>query len=91
MVEIPLLQISQDKKFELIFEDASLLQVLSVIQKAYGVEIVVENPSLNDCIFTGDLTGLSLHTQLRFICKSVNASYELRGTTFFIKGDGCNK
>lgn len=91
LVEAPVLQASQDKKLEFVFEDSTLLEVLSVIQKAFGVEIVVEKSTLNDCIFTGDLTGLPLHTQLRFICKSVNASYELRGTTFFIKGDGCKK
>ena len=91
LVDVPVLQDGQETRFELIFEESSLSHVLSVIQKAYDVEIVVEKPSLNDCIFTGDLTGLPLHTQLRFICKSVNASYELRGTAFFIKGDGCNK
>ncbi|TLV03831.1 FecR family protein [Dyadobacter luticola] len=91
LVEEPALQDVQDKKLEMVFEDATLQEVLSVIQKAFGVEIVVEKSTLNDCIFTGDLTGLPLHTQLRFICKSVNASYELRGTTFFIKGDGCKK
>ncbi|CAG5000309.1 hypothetical protein DYBT9275_02437 [Dyadobacter sp. CECT 9275] len=91
LVEEPVMQNTQDKKLELIFEDAPLSEVLSVIQKAYGVEIVVEKPSLNDCIFLGDLTGLPLHTQLRLICKSVNASYELRGTVFFINGDGCTK
>ncbi|MCF0053441.1 FecR family protein [Dyadobacter chenwenxiniae] len=91
LVEAPVLQDLQEKKLEFVFEESTLQEVLSVIQKAFGVEIVVEKSTLNDCIFTGDLTGLPLHTQLRFICKSVNASYELRGTTFFIKGDGCKK
>jgi transmembrane sensor len=91
LVDVPELQDQEENKLEFVFEESTLQQVLSVIQKAFGVEIVVEKSTLNDCIFTGDLTGLPLHTQLRFICKSVNASYELRGTTFFIKGDGCKK
>lgn len=85
MVELPV------QTRELAFEESPLQAVLNALQKAYDVEIVVENPALNNCIFTGDITGLPLHTQLRFICKSVNASYELRGTTFFVNGDGCPK
>lgn len=85
MVEPPV----QTREFA--FEESPLQTVLNALQKAYDVEIVVENPTLNNCTFTGDITGLPLHTQLRFICKSVNASYELRGTTFFVNGDGCAK
>jgi hypothetical protein len=85
MVEPPV----QTREFA--FEESPLQTVLNALQKAYDVEIVVENPTLNNCTFTGDITGLPLHTQLRFICKSVNASYELRGTTFFVNGDGCPK
>lgn len=91
LVEVPAMVKIPEKKFELAFEEAPLQNVLDAIQKAYGIEIVVETPALDNCTFTGDLNGLPLHTQLRFICKSVNSGYELRGTTFFINGDGCNK
>lgn len=91
LVEVPAMVKIPEQKFELAFEEAPLQNVLDAIQKAYGIEIVVETPALGDCTFTGDLNGLPLHTQLRFICKSVNSGYELRGTTFFINGDGCNK
>ena len=91
LVEVPVMVQAPEQKFELAFEEAPLLHVLDAIQKAYGVEIVVETPALNDCIFTGDLNGLPLYTQLVFICKSLNSRYELRGTTFFINGDGCEK
>ncbi|GGM87833.1 hypothetical protein GCM10010967_20530 [Dyadobacter beijingensis] len=85
MVEPPV------QKRELAFEESPLQTVLNALQKAYDIEIVVENPALNNCTFTGDITGLPLHTQLRFICKSVNADYELRGTSFFVNGEGCPK
>lgn len=91
LVEVPAMVKIPEQKFELAFEEAPLQNVLDAIQKAYGIEIVVETPALDNCTFTGDLNGLPLHTQLRFICKSVNSGYELRGTTFFINGDGCNK
>nr|WP_295925211.1 FecR family protein [uncultured Dyadobacter sp.] len=91
LVEAPVLVEPSVQQREFAFEESALQTVLTALQKAYDVEIVVENPALNNCIFTGDITGLPLHTQLRFICKSVNASYELRGTTFFVNGDGCPK
>jgi ferric-dicitrate binding protein FerR (iron transport regulator) len=84
LVEVPAIVEPPADKQKFAFEEATLAQVLEVIRKAYDVEIVVANPALNDCTFTGDISGLPLHTQLRFICKSVNASYELRGTTLFI-------
>jgi len=89
LVEVPAMVEMPEKKLPFSFEEAALSEVLNTIQKAYDIEIVVENPALNECSFTGDITGLPLHTQLRFICKSVNAGYESRGTTFFIHGDGC--
>lgn len=91
LVEAPVMVESPDKKFELVFTESALVDVLSALQQAYDIEIVVENPDLNHCIFTGDLSGLPLHTQLRFICKTLNSSYELRGTTIFISGNGCSK
>ncbi len=71
------------------FEEAKIETVLPIIQKAYGVDIVVANPQLNECSFTGDLNGLSIFKQLDFVCGVINASYEIRGTTIFITGQGC--
>ncbi|SDD74977.1 FecR family protein [Dyadobacter soli] len=91
LVEAPVLVELPVQTRDLAFEESPLQTVLNALQKAYDIEIVVENPALNNCTFTGDITGLPLHTQLRFICKSVNASYETRGTTVFVNGEGCPK
>jgi hypothetical protein len=63
--------------------------VLKKLENAYGIQIIVENQMLNQCVFTADLNDLPLHTQLDLICKSVNASFEQRGTSIFINGEGC--
>jgi len=76
-------------KSQFIFEETLLPQVLSLIQKAYGIEIVIETAALNNCEFTGDINDLPLYSQLKMICRAVNANYELRGTTFFLNGEGC--
>ncbi|MCE7070129.1 FecR family protein [Dyadobacter sp. CY327] len=72
------------------FEEATIRKVLSAMQNAYGVEIVVANPVLEQCAFTGDLNGLSMYQQLEMVCGVVDAEYEIRGTTIFVTGSGCN-
>ena len=41
------------------------------------------------CVFTGDLNGLDMFKKLDFICSSINANYEVRGSSIFINGEGC--
>lgn len=72
-----------------VFEETPLPKVLKKLENAYGVQIIVENQTLNQCVFTADLNELPLHTQLDLICKSINATYEQRGTSLFINGEGC--
>jgi hypothetical protein len=73
----------------LIFDEDNLPMVLKRIAQTYGIEVIMENRELNQCVFTGDLNGLPFLTQLDLICKSVNATSEQRGTAIFIKGEGC--
>ena len=91
LVEEPVLLSPPDNKDEFMFDEVAVPKVLETIQNAYHVEIVVETPNLDGCIFTGDLNSLSLHSKLKLLCESVNATYELRGTTFFLQGRGCDK
>jgi mannose-6-phosphate isomerase-like protein (cupin superfamily) len=91
LVEAPVLLSPPETKNEFMFDEVAVPKVLATIQHAYHVEIVVETPNLDSCIFTGDLNSLSLHSKLKLLCESVNATYELRGTTFFLQGKGCAK
>ena len=90
LVEEPVIVKPPEKKSLFIFEETPLPQVTSMIQEVYGIEIVLETPSLETCVFTGDINDLPLYSQLKLICKSINASYELRGTTLFMSGEGCS-
>lgn len=89
LVEEPVVVNPPEKKSLFIFEETPLPQVTAMIQEVYGIEIVLETPALETCVFTGDINDLPLYSQLKLICKSINASYELRGTTLFMSGEGC--
>jgi ferric-dicitrate binding protein FerR (iron transport regulator) len=71
------------------FEDATMAVVVEKLEKAYGIEIILENEELGDCLFTADITEQPLFTKLDLLCSSLNATYEVRGTKILIMGSGC--
>lgn len=79
----------EKKETSMRFDDVPLEEVLSQIEKFYGIEIIVENEQLNRCPLTADLTNQPLYTQLDLICAALRAKYDVRGTTILINGKGC--
>jgi transmembrane sensor len=71
------------------YDEDAVAAVLSDLEKAYGIEIIVENDQLSDCPFTADLSDSNLYTKLDIICATLKASYEVRGTKILISGKGC--
>jgi len=71
------------------YEQKSLDYIFSDLARAYGVEIITDNPALEKCLFTGDISGNDLFTQLKIICLATHSSYELNGTRILVKGQGC--
>ncbi len=90
LVDEPVTIRPQEESDNFIFQEEALPNVLSELSKAFEVEISVDSPALQRCVFTGDLNGLPLHIQLSLICRSVNGSYEQKGNTYSITGEGCN-
>lgn len=89
LVENPIIVNAPETVLDFIFDETPLSEVLNRLKEAYQIEFVIENQELNKCVFTADLNELPLHNQLDLICKSVNATYEQRGTVIFINGVGC--
>lgn len=90
IVEVPVVVVPQeDLKALLVFKETSFEEVLSTLNRLYGIEFVISNATIKDCHITADLSGLSLFTQLELVCKSIDATYEKRGTVVFINGNGC--
>ncbi|MFT3824638.1 MAG: FecR domain-containing protein [Chitinophagaceae bacterium] len=87
---LPAVAGSISEKQLMTFEDAPLQQVLAAIGKQYGIEIIEENENLDNCPFTGDISGQSLYNKLDLVCLSVKATYEIKGTKILIRGKGCN-
>ena len=73
------------------FIEQPISSVIKTLQSAYGIEIILENATINKCVFTGDLNGLPMDLQLELLCKSIQAKFERRGTSIFITGNGCQQ
>ncbi len=90
IVEEPVVHIAHDVQLPpLDFRSVPLQEVLQALTQYYGIEFVIADPRVKDCGINADLTGLSMFTQLELICKSIDATYERRGTVVFINGEGC--
>lgn len=90
IVEEPVAHIEEDVQLPpLDFKSVPLQEVLQALTRYYGIEFVIADPRVKECGINADLTGLSMFTQLELICKSIDATYERRGTVVFISGEGC--
>lgn len=90
IVEQPVPRLSEDAPLpSLDFNSVPLGNVLDALTKHYGIEFFIADPRIRDCGINADLTGLPMFTQLELLCKSIDATYEQRGTVVFISGDGC--
>jgi ferric-dicitrate binding protein FerR (iron transport regulator) len=78
--------VENNQSVQFAFDDMPLSSVLSVLQKAYGIQIMMENEKLNSRLMTGDISGHTFFNKLELICQSIGASYEVKGTVVWIKG-----
>jgi transmembrane sensor len=90
IVEEPMVVVPKEElKTGLMFQETSFEKVLDQLTRLYGIEFIISNPTVKECNITADLNGLTMFTQLELVCKSVDATFEKRGTVVFIDGEGC--
>lgn len=68
-----------------VFEEALLQDVLQSLSDAYGIVIKTETEQLGNRHFHGDLSKYSLFSQLDYICKTTQTTYEINGSQIIIK------
>jgi ferric-dicitrate binding protein FerR (iron transport regulator) len=71
------------------FEDQPVNSILDQLGKMYHIHIMSNRDSLSNCRLTTSLQNEKLTDQLSIICKAVNAGYEMKGDTVWIKGGHC--
>jgi transmembrane sensor len=69
---------------------ASLSDIIASIETIYQLSIEVESDNIKNCHFSGDISAMGLYAKLEVICKSIGATYEIKGTKIIIRGKGCD-
>ena len=72
------------------FDETPVSAVIAQLQKTFDVQIMTENDKINQCSFSGNISGRSLYNMLDMICQAIGANYEIRGTSIILTGNGCN-
>lgn len=72
------------------FTDTPIREVFSLLEKAYGVDIVYDEEVMSNCYLNASLESLSFYDKLRLISKGINARYEILDAHVIISGNGCD-
>ncbi|CAG4990430.1 hypothetical protein DYBT9275_00527 [Dyadobacter sp. CECT 9275] len=89
LISKPELVAEKDNHYNFDFDETPVSAVFSVLQNAYGIEIIYDKNIMSECPITATLTELSLFEKLDLICKAVGAEYELIDGRIIIEGKGC--
>jgi transmembrane sensor len=89
LVEKPEVLVTVKDKINFDFRNARLSEVLEKFKDAYGIEIFLEDEKIANCTFTGDLNAMPIYNQLDFLCQTLNANYQIKGTDIIVSGRGC--
>ncbi len=73
----------------LVFDATPTVEVLQIISRQYGINIVYNEEAFSNCLLTGDLTDNSLYEQLDLICRLANARYDIVEGQIIIHSSGC--
>ncbi len=95
LVDLPLIVQHPSSETETVqvaanFNETPLRAIVPLLQKNFGIEILVENDDIYNCLFTGDIDQQDLYSRLNILCEAIGATYEVKGTRILIRGRGCN-
>ncbi len=74
---------------QFVFQDTPVSTVFDRLQKGFGITITYDVFLFRQCTVTASLTDVSLRDQLKLICASIGATYEIVDTQIIISGKGC--
>jgi transmembrane sensor len=91
LVDNPVALPARNRKIQYAFDynDTPLSTVLSELEETYNIDLEVDRKSLGDCPLTANISRKGLYQQLDLICAVIQGTYEVKGTTILISGQGC--
>lgn len=71
------------------FESITLKEVCEHLGKTYGVQFSFENKKVEGCTLTSAYSNKSLSFIMNVISESLGITYQIKGDSVYISGDGC--
>ncbi|MEQ6120713.1 FecR domain-containing protein [Reichenbachiella sp. MALMAid0571] len=71
------------------FDNVKLEEVLKAIKRRYGVEFIVKNKKINNCLIKTNFKNASLEAMLEAITFATSSRYEIKNEQIIITGKGC--
>ncbi len=71
------------------FDETPIPNVLTTLEKAYGVKIIFDAELLENCNLTASLANEPLYEKLDLICETIQARYEIADGQVVIYAKGC--
>ena len=75
---------------QFVFQDTPIAQVFDRLERNYGITIAYAGALFHQCTVTASLAGVPLHNQLKLICASIYATYEVIDAHVVVSGKGCH-
>ncbi|GGM95118.1 hypothetical protein GCM10010967_30630 [Dyadobacter beijingensis] len=72
------------------FQDMPVSKVFSNIEETYGIDIVYDNRSFEQCLLTASFTNENLYEKMELICKGIEAGFEVADGRIIVSGRGCD-
>lgn len=72
-----------------VYTDTPVSQIFAQLEQAYSITIVYDKADFAHCLLTARFSDESLQDQVKLICASIGASYEVIDAQIVITGAGC--
>jgi hypothetical protein len=71
------------------FDETPISKVFALLEKTYGINVIFDAKSMEDCFLTATLADESLYEKLDLICKITHSTYEIVDAQVIIHSKGC--
>mgnify|MGYP000855137239 FL=1 len=72
------------------FDEEPVADILRALEKAYGIPIRFDEPSLRNCQVTLPFREEPFYQKLEVLCRTIKASYKITGQEVVIESAGCD-
>jgi transmembrane sensor len=85
----------QDENFlswqsdKLAFDNTPLQEVVTDLENYFNVPVIIQNPDLHTCKFTGTFTKPQIEEIMKVLSVSINLSYSKKDKAYLLTGKGC--